>query len=92
MLQGSKLERNVPDDGTSLLQVCHRGSRNSHQHADTRMTGSRARWTVVLVLVIGVSFVGTVSGIDVYPNNEGRCCTIVTLLCCFRREMLKNMC
>ena len=78
MLHGSKRERKCRDDGTRLMQVDHRGRENSHQHADTRMGGSSVGCTVVLLLVIGVSFVRTVSGIDVYPNNEGRCCTIVT--------------
>ena len=93
MPQHSKRERKCSGDDTGRLKVFRRrGPRNCHQRAYTRMTRSSAGWTVVLVFVIGVCFVGTVSAIDVYPNNEGRCCTIVTRLCCFRRVMFKTSC
>lgn len=84
MLQRSDVQMDCAKNGSHLASVKLRGNRNSCRLSGTRMAGLGDMWTGFVVLVMIGVCAQTVSGIDVYPNNDGRWRTVTTYfyLCC----------
>ncbi|KAI0207403.1 hypothetical protein LSAT2_007936 [Lamellibrachia satsuma] len=72
MLQRSDVQMDCAKNGSHLASVKLRGNRNSCRLSGTRMAGLGDRWTGFVVLVMIGVCAQTVSGIDVYPNNDER--------------------